>query len=388
MSVLKRWAAGSPLRSVTPRWLVSAIRNRMLLLDHKKAGWEAQNPYVSTRDEWEFAGDGSEPIGVAFDFAHQHSHYLSACHEMNIPYRVIDLTASDWQDRLASSGVRTLFVWPSVYSTLWKTMTDDRLRAVQEYFGVQVYPDVSSVWLYESKRRIRDWLRHFNYPHPHTDVFFQEEHAVRFVQQATFPLVAKTDLGAAASGVRFINSREEALTYVRQAFRWGILLGNGDIRDRHWGYVIFQEYLPGIREWRLVRVGDSYFCREKQIGADGMHSGSGTVRWANPDPVLLENIRGITTRHGYTSLNIDYFETQDHRYLINEVHVVFGAIRQKNISLDAENMGRHLWNPETGSWGFEHGFFYHNACANLRIQHVLAGQGRQVPLQCNTAEAR
>jgi hypothetical protein len=49
------------------------------------------------------------------------------------------------------------------------------------------------------------------------------------------------------------------------------------------GRALLQEYLSVAKEWRLVRIGDSFFDHVKGCG-DGFHSGSGLVEW-----VFLKN---------------------------------------------------------------------------------------------------
>ena len=117
-------------------------------------------------------------------------------------------------------------------------------------------------------------------------------------------------------------------------------------------------------------------ARYKMPGKDGLHSGSGTVRWERPPIELLERTWKITTRAGFTSMNIDYFETRDGRYLVNELHAVFGS-KPRDRELGKENLGRWRRDPQ-GNWSFEKGYWYYNACSNLRVQLVLAALGEAI----------
>jgi len=61
-----------------------------------------------------------------------------------------------------------------------------------------------------------------NIPHPYTFVSFSKEEALQFVSKSTFPLVGKTLIGAAGSGVELLNSPNIAKEYVKKVFKSGV----------------------------------------------------------------------------------------------------------------------------------------------------------------------
>ncbi|MCI0613017.1 hypothetical protein L0244_08505, partial [bacterium] len=73
----------------------------------------------------------------------------------------------------------------------------------------------------------------------------------------------------------------------------------------------------------------------------------------------------------------DIFETQNGRYLVNELHPFFGAISPQNEKKINENTGRYVYFNETAEWSFEKGYFYQNACANLRIEYLMKHLAKQ-----------
>ncbi len=375
-SLVRRWSGSPLMRALTPRWLVALARRRMPVHRIQEQLYLERNPHVGKPEEWGREGGSRHRIGILRDPAQHHHQIISACLEMDISYRVIDLFADDWIERVRQAECDAYMVWPPVANTLWKTVGDERIRMLSEEMGGFVYPDPLSVWLYESKRRSRDWMLAHGVEHPRTWVFHSEREALDFVAGCELPVVYKTDLGAAAAGVRILKDRKTAAALVKQVFRSGIIVPRGDNRDRFWGQVLFQEYLPGVQEWRIVRVGENYFCRYKVPGADGLHSGSGTIRWEKPPIRLLERTREITELGGFSSMNVDYFETRDGRYLVNELHAVFGS-KPRDRELGQENLGRWLRQGEN-DWRFEPGYWYFNACSNLRLQQVLAHLGERV----------
>jgi hypothetical protein len=341
--------------------------------------WARQNPYIGSKLEHEWEGSTGINVAVGKDYAQQHVQYLKACHEMGIGYRVVDIRRDDWADRLVSTGAQHLFIWPSVYNRLWKTQCEERASSAERDLGMIVHPDPALIWLYESKRRCVEWMRRHDVPHVPTWVFYLEDEAHDFITKATFPLVFKSDLGAAAHGVRILRNQAEAHRLVRLIFHRGLSFDRGEPLDRQWGQVLFQQFLPDLREWRMVRIGRSYFCREKQMGLDGMHSGSGTVVWAKPAPPLLSLFKRLSELGPFDCVNMDFFETTDGRFLVNEIHAVFGEIRATNLNPDDPWLGRFV--EDNGGWLFESGMYYQNACANLRLQHVLSQSGLHVDVQ-------
>lgn len=329
--------------------------------------WKNANPYVGTPEEFIKVFDKTKPyLGILYDVAHEHQFYQNACIDLKINYKVIDIRSSDWISNIIDSGCKIFLVWPTIYKPIQKQFWDERLQILTKELHKKIYPTFDMLWLYESKRKTRDWLIVHNLPHPKTDVFFNKKDALSFMNNSQLPIVYKTDQGATASGVIIIRSKTQGLKIVKKAFNKGINLKNRGIYDRHQGYVIFQEYIPNVEEWRMVRVGDSYMCRLKQKVGD-FHSGSGDVGWAKPPVELLNMIKKVSEMFEVPNINIDFFESEDGKYTINEIHSLWGGPKKKKTS---EFEGRYLWNDIENEWNFEKGYFYTNRTANLKLEWV------------------
>jgi glutathione synthase/RimK-type ligase-like ATP-grasp enzyme len=217
---------------------------------------------------------------------------------------------------------------------------------------------------------MRDWLVAHGIPHPRTDVFYDREKALAFVNAADYPLVCKTDASAASNGVFVLRDKRAARGMVRDAFGRGLLPRQWDRRDRQRGSILFQTFVPHDHEWRVVRIGDDYLCRMKARVGD-FASGSGGIEWAKPTEEMLSFVEEVTTRGGFTSMGVDFFDVcpsgPGKRYLVNELQCLVGAIENE------QNRNEHTgkWRRVNGNWEFEPGFFYQNACANLRVAYVL-----------------
>ena len=352
-----------------PGWVRTIAKRRVDLAEYRQFERALGNPYASEPDEWH-AENSPCMIGIIKEFMHYHKVNIAACREMGISYKLLNLHRSDWVEAFASSGCDAFLAWPCSFLTVWKDMFDDRLRILEQDMGKLVYPTCRETWIYENKRRLRDWLKVHNLPHVPTWVFYERQEAEEFASKANLPLVLKTNLGASHSGVWIIRHRREALRFVKKAFASGLLAEGRDRRDREWHVIYFQEYLPNVREWRMMRIGNSYFGYRKEKVGD-FHSGSGTWSWEDPPKALLNLLHDITETHGFSSMDIDFFETADGRYLINELQTVFGATKPAEMLRVNGRFGRYIREESNGGWRFEEGDHSRNMCANARVDYLV-----------------
>ena len=250
--------------------------------------------------------------------------------------------------------------------------------------------------------RTNDWLTVHDVPHPQTWAFWDRDEAISFIEQAELPLVFKTDLGSTASGVEIVRTRKHGRRLISTCFGKGYLSHRQDPRDRVWGAILFQQYIPDAKEWRMVRIGDSYFGQQK-IRQGEFHGGTRLVAWYPPPGELLDFCRNVTDKGSFLSMDLDIFETLDGRYLVNELHAVFGCTTLEEgrkglhpVPLSDEQKrrilayttpyemlvdgraGRYVRTPDGQSWRFEEGLFCRNACCDLRVATVTALLGSPV----------
>lgn len=107
--------------------------------------------------------------------------------------------------------------------------------------------------------------------------------------------MVKTDMRAGAAGVKILRKRADLLRYVNRMFTKRIIHNDGDSTDHEWGSILFQEYLEKAREWRTIRLGDSYFAYERIIRGD-FHSGSHSWNYERPKSRLLDMVKNVTDK--------------------------------------------------------------------------------------------
>jgi len=351
-----------------PEKIRSSIRKHINLHDYDIARRKAGNPFLNMPEE--MYPDSPLQVGIIEDVAQYHKYYIAACREMKISYKVLDILRNDWITIFNDSNCDAFLVWPSNVSTVYKQVFDYRLHILEHDMEKKIYPTWRECWLTEHKPRLRDWMDANAIPHPQTWVFHDQREAVDFAGRIRLPIVAKTATGASASGIQVIWDRSKLLRIVRDAFGKGLCPHGYEPQDRQRGFIFLQEYLPDVDEWRMVRIGDSFFGYRKEKGANGLHSASHTWSWLDPGTELLDLLKKVTDTGGLTSMDVDIFVTRDGRMLVNECQTVFGCSTPAIQMKVNDTEGRYLWT-EAG-WHFEPGSFYANHMCNLRLAYLIS----------------
>ena len=198
-------------------------------------------------------------LGIIKEFTRIHSYYIGACRELGVPYCVVDISGPDWIEQIERSGCDAFLVRPSGQITVWKQMYDERLRIMVAGPGQDpLSRRYDEIWFYESKRRMHYWLAANEVPHPKTWVFYDRHQALAFAKETPLPIVFKADFGSGSMGVRIMRDRPALRRLINRCFRRGFRKTGADLRDRQWGSVLFQEYLPDVSgmandpHWRVL----------------------------------------------------------------------------------------------------------------------------------------
>lgn len=311
-------------------------------------------------------------LGILKGQAREYEHYVRACQEMDVHHAVIDLTADGWLEQVIEEECDGYLARPPHWTTVWREIYLERVFVIANQLNKFVFPSLLEMTLYENKKMMSYWMKVNNVPHPPTRVFVNQREALAFARTAVYPIVFKTSLGSAGSGVRILNDFAEAERIIVSAFDTGIVRTPGDGRDRQWGYVIFQDYIRNAREFRIIRIGDSFFGHEK-LAENGMHSGSNLVGWGAPPGRMLDLAYDVSERGQFNSMDFDVFMDEDHNLYVNELQCVFGSYNPSQMYID-DRPGRYR--KFGGEWLFEEGLFCQNGCANLRVETALSMMNR------------
>ncbi len=329
-----------------------------------------------------------------------HNPWVKACEEYrnDIEYRIADLTTSDWIEEIQKECFDILLAKPSRLTAPFKQLYDERIYILAYVQRNKIYPSPLEIFIYENKRFLSYWLKANNIPHPETWVSYNRKEALDFIEINKYPVVTKSNIGASGSGVTILHNRSEAVNYVNDTFsgkgaqrRSGPNLSKGGLMLRGFHYllhpadipkklniyktirsdlqsdfIIFQEYIDHDYEWRVVRIGDSFFAHKKLKKGE---KASGTLLkvYDSPPFNLLDFVKQITDRHEFNSQAIDIFESE-FGYLINEMQCIFGQSDPYQM-LVGDKAGRYRYIDD--HWIFESGLFNANESYNLRIQYVI-----------------
>jgi len=248
---------------------------------------------------------------------------------------------------------------------------------MSEELGKQVYPSVKGLWLYESKRRTAAFLSAHGLPQPRTLVFYDRDRALQFTSSCELPIVFKTDLGSEAAGVKVLRDRRSLERLVKRCFERGVsATGYGDPSSGR-GEVLLQEFIPNALEWRMVRIGNSYFGHRKGREGD-FHSGSKIIEFDTPPKRLLRFVKGVTDTGDFDNMALDVLENQRGDYFVIEMHCYFGCNCPYVMAIEGKP-GRFVYDESVDDWQFEEGDFNRNASCNLRVQHLYRQLGFEMP---------
>jgi hypothetical protein len=335
------------------------------------------------------------------ELENDHTLWIKACLDFNdqLEFRVVDLSKNNWLSEIQKEKFDVLLAKPSSLTSHFKTLYDERIYILERCLGYYIFPSAEEIFIYENKRFLSFWLEANRIPHPKTNIFYTKEEALNYIKEVTFPIVAKTNIGASGSGVIILKESKSAINYTLETFegngakqRNGPNLSKRGLLLRGFFYffrpreiftklliyqtrklnmqkefVLFQEFVSHDFEWRVVRIGDSFFAHKKlKIGEKA--SGSLLKEYAKPPFPLLDFVREITNKHGFFSQSIDVFEIGEEKYLVNEMQCVFGQSDPHQMLIDGIP-GRFLY--KENNWLFEPGNFNANESFNLRIKYIL-----------------
>jgi len=332
-----------------------------------------------------------------------HLLWVRACEKASeiLEYHIVNLTQNSWLEQILLHDFSVLLAKPGGQSSFYKQLYDERIFILSYVLGYNVFPSANEIFIYENKRFFSFWLKAVQINHPKTDVFYCYNEALDFFKNIQFPIVAKTSIGASGRGVKILNSFSNAQTYLKETFSgkgaaqsYGPNLDKGMLnilsRIVHYTlhpkviakklkiykvrkespqtkFVILQEYIPHEFEWRVVRIGNSFFAHKK-LKKGEKASGSLLKNYDNPPLSILTYVKEITDAHNMYSQAIDIFEVGTNSYLVNEMQCIFGQSDAHQMLVNGEP-GRYIYVKD--SWVFEKGDFNTNESFDLRIEYVI-----------------
>lgn len=320
-----------------------------------------------------------------------------ACQKQGIFFIVVNLLCDDWYYTLTKFSPDFCVVRPSGRISQNKYAFDNKIYFIEKYLSLKVFPGYDEIVIYENKATLSNFLQVNNIPHPKTFISFSLKEAIHFVENQKFPLVGKTLIGAAGSGVTILNNKSKAKKYISKVFSTGIKRRYGPNKKtgslKKWflkaisspkylikklkdysarnndiqkGVVFLQEFIPHDFEWRIVKIGKSYFGYKK-LKIDGKASGSKEFGYGPVPHELLDFTKNICDRFKFNFMAIDIF-FNDKEIYVNEMQTIFGHKNTYICNVDGK-IGRYINN--NNQWHFEEGDFNQNESYDLRLKTAI-----------------
>lgn len=312
----------------------------------------------------------------------------AACKNLGIDYEVIDILSANWLENVRNSNCNGFFAPSNCVSQDKKTIQDERYFFVSQIMKKPIYPDFLGLYIHENKRNMATWLEYYGYPHAKTHVFTNRKEVLDYLDNCSYPIVTKANVGAGASKVRIIKSKTKAKRMAKKCFPF---LGNSkfllfnigliykikthklpfpilDLHNIQKDYFIVQDFFPNVQhEWRIIKIGNSYFGHQKLLKGE-FASGSGLVGWVKPPKELLFMVKEICEKGGFECMDVDIFENDKGEYCINELQASFGSYLDYQMSIDGKH-GRYKY--IDGDFVFEEGDFNVFGSCKLKIEHFV-----------------
>lgn len=306
---------------------------------------------------------------VGPSYAKEIDDFRKASIDLNFEFTFVDDTSFDAIAQVEASEPEMVFVRPSLLTQNSRQFSREIYNQLFESnLPCTISPLPLELRIYESKRELAYFLQAENIPHPKTRVFLNEAEAIEFAETCSLPQVFKTSTGASSSGVELLKTRRQVRSIIKRVFRSSyVRKGLGDYRDMDYGYAIFQEFVADAREYRVIKVGNSWFGHEKsKLEDQTFFSGSGVNKWTPPSMSVLDFCKDIADKHGILIATFDIFEDTSGRLLVNEIQTWFGSYNPSQMYID-DIPGRYIQPEGSNRWVFEPGYYNTNGSANLRI---------------------
>ncbi len=308
--------------------------------------------------------------------------YILACKKLNIEYKLINILNNDWISKIKQSKCDGFLVWMPSDIQEEKTIYDEKIYFIAKILNKHIYPSYEELYIYENKRMMAYFLEVFNFPMPKTDIFYNRKDALHYINTTPLPLVFKANIGWGSMNVDIVRNKFFAKYIILRIFglihplltfgyvTWTRRYKNiplpllGKIQKH---YLLVQEYSEIKWEWRIIKIGNSYFGHQKLLNGE-FASGSDLVGWVKPPIELLKMVKNIAQKGGFYSIAVDIFETEENKYLINEIQSLFGSFKSSQMYIDNKPC-RYI--EKNNQFILEYGEFNYYGSNVLRVKHFV-----------------
>lgn len=298
-------------------------------------------------------------------------YFTASCDELGVKWKIFDFKDVELFSKIKQSACTVLLLRPSFKTAFERQAFFEKAWTFSNELDCAIYPSLRELSFYEAKRQLAYFLEAKDIPHPVTKVFLNKEQAAAYIHQCEYPQVFKAHNGASSSSVEIVYHQRQAEQFVSCLFdSYYVNKQLFDARDIDYGYLLLQQYISNVREFRILKIGDSWFGHEKDKHDDQeFMSGSGTMKWTAPPHRVLDFCLEIAENFAFTTMCFDVFLDLDtDTFYINELQTWFGSYNPSQMYVDGIP-GRYYY--RDAQWHFEMGLFNEQQSMKLRIVDII-----------------
>ncbi len=157
-------------------------------------------------------------LGIFTSFNNMHQKFIDACEEIGVDYVIIDILSADWIKNVKNSCCDGFLCSSTCDFQERKSILDERYYFISQIMKFPIYPNFLELYIHENKRNMAAWLEAKRFPHIKTHVFTDKKEANVFFKSTKYPLVSKSNIGAAASKIKIIKSVKQAKRLSKKVF--------------------------------------------------------------------------------------------------------------------------------------------------------------------------
>jgi glutathione synthase/RimK-type ligase-like ATP-grasp enzyme len=272
----------------------------------------------------------------------------------NIDYVRLDVNDPDFWETVKKLD---LFLYVFHNTTDMKELARTIMPVIEKYMNIKCFPDQASSWFYDDKIKEYYLLKENGFPVINTQIFWNKNEALKWVETADFPKVFKLKAGSQSSNVVFVNNKNTASKLVKKMFYKGIdpnkvpfnkmkLIKDFTIKkwfknsciliyrwlngidlypywDRQKNYIIFQDFQPGNNyDTRITVIGNRAFGlirhnRKNDFRASG--SGKKDYDTSNIDMRFVEIAFRVSEKLNVQSMAYDFLYDRNKEPVICEI---------------------------------------------------------------------
>ena len=289
----------------------------------------------------------STPRDETSSFSHR---WIKLLKEKDVNFVTVDMEDPDIVEKIKGcDGV----MWHWSHMPREKNSANKILDGIEASGCVRIYPNLQTRWHYDEKVSQCYLLKSMEEPIVPTQVFWNKNKALDYLENAEYPLIFKLSVGAGSSNVLKIKNKYQAKRLCHKMFDWGVtpytmnefsikmlfskflgpfkkyFVSKYPVLDYfilQKNYLYVQDYLPNDYDIRVTIIGKRAFGFTRMNRTNDFRaSGSGKIIY-DLSKVPIEAIKiafEISKKQNFQSMAYDFLLNKSNSPVIGEISYCF-----------------------------------------------------------------